>query len=105
MKDVMLALFLYLCFRTIDEYLQVNSILSPIMKYFFHLHCDIFNNQIRCNDITKLKTRYHSVGTVSSYNRKIVVERGKINTHNTQIHDRPLSCLGTSTSCDDPSSY
>ena len=27
-----------------------------------------------------------------------IVERGKIDTPNTQIHDRSLSCLGTGTS-------
>jgi len=37
---------------------------------------------------------YHSVGTVPKSNRDIV-ERGKLDTTNTYIHDRSLSCLGT----------
>ena len=40
---------------------------------------------------------YHTVGTVQSSNRKIL-ERVKINTPNTQIHDRSLSSLGSYTS-------
>jgi len=35
--------------------------------------------------------KFHTVGTVSNSNRKIV-ERGKIDI---QIYDRSLSCLGT----------
>jgi len=38
-------------------------------------------------------TKYHTVGTVPKSIRKIV-ERGKIDTPNTQIHDRSLSWLG-----------
>jgi hypothetical protein len=41
--------------------------------------------------------KYHTVGTISKSNIKIV-ERGKIDITNTQIHDRSLSCLGTGTS-------
>jgi len=37
---------------------------------------------------TKQKT-YHTVGIILRSNIK-VVERGKINTHNSQIHDRSL---------------
>jgi hypothetical protein len=37
---------------------------------------------------------YHTVGTFPKTKRKIV-DRGKIDTPNTQIHDRSLSCLGT----------
>jgi hypothetical protein len=40
---------------------------------------------------------YHTVGTVPKSNIKIV-ERGKIDTLNTLIHDCLLSCLGTVTS-------
>lgn len=40
---------------------------------------------------------YHTIGTVLQSNRKIV-ERGKVDISNTQIHDRPLSWLGTVTS-------
>jgi len=40
----------------------------------------------------KMKNKkYHTVGTVPKSNRKIV-ERGKVYTPNTQIHDRSLSC-------------
>ena len=42
------------------------------------------------------KKKYHTVGTISKSNIKIV-ERGKIYTTNTQIHDRALPCLGTAT--------
>jgi hypothetical protein len=38
--------------------------------------------------------KYHTVGTVLKSNIKIV-ERGKIDIYNTQIHDCPLSWLGT----------
>jgi uncharacterized pyridoxal phosphate-containing UPF0001 family protein len=41
--------------------------------------------------------KYHTVGTIQKSNIKIV-ERGKIDTLNTQIHDRSVSCLGTGTS-------
>jgi hypothetical protein len=40
---------------------------------------------------------YHTVRTFPKFNRKIV-ERGEIDTTNTQIHDHSLSCLGTCTS-------
>jgi hypothetical protein len=40
--------------------------------------------------------KYHTVGTVPKPNRKIV-ERGKINTPNTLIHDHSLPWLGTGT--------
>jgi hypothetical protein len=36
-------------------------------------------------------TKYHKVGTGSKFNRKPV--KTEINTSNTQIHDRSLSCL------------
>ena len=39
----------------------------------------------------------HTVGTVPKYNRT-VVERGNIDTLNTEIHDRLPSWLGTDTS-------
>ena len=38
--------------------------------------------------------KYYKVGTIPKSNIKIV-ERGKIDTPNTQIHDRSLSWLGT----------
>ena len=39
---------------------------------------------------------YHTVGTIPKSNIKIV-ERGNIDTPNTQINDRSVSCLGTDT--------
>jgi LEA14-like dessication related protein len=39
--------------------------------------------------------KYHTVGSVPKSNRKFV-KRGKINTPNTQIHDRPLPIKGYS---------
>ena len=41
--------------------------------------------------------KYHTVGIIPKSNIKIV-ERGKIVTPNTQIHDRSLSWLDTGTS-------
>ena len=41
--------------------------------------------------------KYHTVGTVLNSNRKIV-DRDKIETTNTQIHDGTLFWLGTGTS-------
>jgi len=41
--------------------------------------------------------KYHTVCTIPKSNIKIV-ERGKIDTHNTQIHDSLISWLGTDTS-------
>ena len=41
--------------------------------------------------------KYHIVGTVPKYNRKIV-KRGKFDTPNTQKHDRAPTWLGTCTS-------
>jgi len=41
--------------------------------------------------------KYHTVGIIPKSNIKIL-ERGKIDTSNTQIHDRSLSLLGTDTS-------
>jgi len=40
--------------------------------------------------------KYHTVGKVTKSDRN-VVERGKTDTINTQIHDRSLSCFGTGT--------
>jgi len=46
----------------------------------------------------KMKNKkYHTVGTVLKFRRKIV-ERGKIDIPDTQIYDRSLSWLGTGTS-------
>ena len=41
--------------------------------------------------------KYHTVGTISKSTIKII-ERGKMDTPKTQIHDRLLSWLGPSTS-------
>jgi hypothetical protein len=41
--------------------------------------------------------KYHTVGTVLILRRQIV-ERGKIDIHDTQIYDRSISWLGTGTS-------
>jgi hypothetical protein len=41
--------------------------------------------------------KYHTVGKVPKYNTKIV-EKGKLNTPNKQIHYHSLSWLGTGTS-------
>ena len=38
--------------------------------------------------------KYHTFGTFPNFNGKFV-ERGKIDTSNTQIHDSPLAWLGT----------
>ena len=46
-------------------------------------------------DKTKYK-RCHTAGTIPKSNRKIV-ERDKIDTSNTQVHDRSLSWCGTGT--------
>ena len=40
--------------------------------------------------------KYHTVETIPRSNIKIV-EKGKIDFSNTQIHNRSLSCLGTGT--------
>jgi len=46
----------------------------------------------------KMKNKiYHTVGTIPTSNIKIV-ERGTIDTPNTQIHDRPCYWIGTGTS-------
>ena len=42
---------------------------------------------------------YHTVGTILKSNIKII-ERGKIDTLNTLIHDRSLSIIGTGISID-----
>ena len=43
-------------------------------------------------DNEETKNKYHSVGKVLKSNIKIV-ERGKIDTHNTQIHDSIVQAL------------
>ena len=45
----------------------------------------------------KIKKKYHTFGTFLNSNGKFV-ERGKIDTSNTQIHDSPLAWLATGTS-------
>jgi hypothetical protein len=40
--------------------------------------------------------KYYTVGTIPKSNIKIV-EKGKIDTPNTHMHDRPLSWFGTGT--------
>jgi hypothetical protein len=48
--------------------------------------------------INKMKNEeYHTVGTIPKSNIEII-ERGKIDTHDKQIHDSSHSWLGTSTS-------
>ena len=50
------------------------------------------------HDVNKMNNKnYHIVGAILKPNIK-TVERGKNYTPNTQIHDRPLSWLGTGTS-------
>ena len=44
-----------------------------------------------------INKKYHTVGTVSTSNRKII-EKETIDTLNTNIHDRSLPWLGTGTS-------
>jgi hypothetical protein len=51
---------------------------------------------VRCNIELKTK-KYHTVGTIPKSDIKIV-ERGKMDTPNTEIHDRSLSWLDTGTS-------
>jgi hypothetical protein len=48
------------------------------------------------------KNKNTTVGTIPNLNIKIA-ERGNIDTPSTQIHESPLSCLGTGTSikCDE----
>jgi hypothetical protein len=56
---------------------------------------DVF--QIQCRKLdswNKMETKYYTACTVPNSNNKIV-ERGKIDTSNTPIHDRSLSLLGT----------
>jgi hypothetical protein len=50
-------------------------------------------NKVLCRNKIKNK-KYHTIEIVPKPNRKIT-ERGKIHTHNTQIHDRSLSWLVT----------
>ena len=57
------------------------------MKCLFEMHVKLYN---------EMKI-FHIVGTTSKYNSKIV-EKGKIDTLNTQIRDHSLSWLGTCTS-------
>ena len=53
---------------------------------------------IEQNNPNKMKNeKYHTVGTIPKSNIKIL-ERGKIDTPNTQIQDRSLSWFGTGTS-------
>ena len=51
---------------------------------------------IKCKALNK-QTKKHSVGKIPKSNIKIV-EKGKIDTPNTHIHDRSLPWLGTGTS-------
>jgi hypothetical protein len=44
-----------------------------------------------------MEKKYHTTGTFPKSKREIV-ERGKIDTHNIQIHDCSLSWIGTDTS-------
>jgi len=53
-------------------------------------------NRLSCVNNMKSKN-YHTAETILKSNRQIV-DQGKIDTLNTQIHDCSLSCLGTGTS-------
>ena len=52
---------------------------------------------LRRNTEEKKTKQYRTVGTIPKSKRKFV-ERGKIDTPNTQIHDHSHSWLGTGTS-------
>jgi hypothetical protein len=41
-----------------------------------------------------INKKYHIVGTVPKYNPKIIETQGKIDTTNTDLHDRSVSWLG-----------
>jgi hypothetical protein len=64
------------------------DILLEVWPFSFYCRC-YFE---RCNKIESKKC--HTDGTIPKSNIKII-ERGKIDTPNTQIHDRSLSWLGT----------
>jgi hypothetical protein len=70
------------------------SSLYLLRKNFFNTF-SIGYNAILSNKVKNIK--YHTFGTIPKSNIKIV-ERGKIDTPNTQIHDCSLSWLGTGTS-------
>jgi hypothetical protein len=54
--------------------------------------------KILSHSLNKIKNKiYHTFETIPKSNIKIV-ERCKIDTHNTEIHDHSLSWLGTDTS-------
>jgi hypothetical protein len=44
----------------------------------------------------KMKNKYHTVGTVPTYNRNFIKTEAKSIPHtHTHTHDRPFPCLGT----------
>jgi hypothetical protein len=49
-----------------------------------------------CEKCQSRDEKFHAIGTIPSSNNRIV-ERNKIDTTNTQIHNRSLSWLGTGT--------
>ena len=67
--------------------------------YFFQTYV-LETYSVRLCYMYKIKwqtNKYHIIGTVPKSDRKIV-DRGKINTPDTIIHDRPLSMLGSGNS-------
>ena len=52
---------------------------------------------MKIKDNNKMKKKYHTVGAIPKSNIKIV-ERRKVDTPNTHIHDSSLSWFGTGTS-------
>jgi len=66
-----------------------------------HVGNEVFNKTTALTTVplqVKLKyKKYHTVGSIPKSNRKIV-KGGKIDTPNTQIHDRSRSWLGIGTS-------
>ena len=74
---------------------NLNKKLSKLpLTRFVLCHCKtllVSSNIVSQIKIEK-KNKYHTLGTVIKPNTKIV-ERGKFDTLNTQMHDRPLSWL------------
>ena len=67
-------------------------------KRCYNKSSKMYSTALKCKVLIKLKNKkYLTIGTIPKSNIKIV-ERGKINTPNIKIHDRPLSWLGTGAS-------
>ena len=60
---------------------QLYNVCKSVFIYFHHKYLNKMKNKNK---------EYYTAGTVLKYNRKIV-ERGKIDTFNIQIHDHSLS--------------